>query len=655
MEVFRRRGRFGATKDLVTAGIVLGAWVAGGETSWAGPLLPLQTTSEDYFQPGTQPNHPNADPIETADNCFFCHAAYDIAVEPYRPWAASMMGQAARDPMLWACLTVANQDAVGAGQFCMRCHIPNAFLGGRHIPADGSGLITQDFESVNCNFCHRLVNPEFPVPPDAPAADHGILKELQTLGQGENPPQDWVPPQASNARYIVDPVDARRGPFPPGDFVGNPHNPIEIIESPLHRKSDACWTCHDVSNMLMMRQPDDTHDLIEPLGTPHPTHELDDMFPLHRTYSEWKNSYYITQGGVQHDGRFGGNHPTGIMEVCQDCHMPDQQGKGCGLGQFAARPDIPQHSFIGSNTWGLKAVRAVDADGDNNPDFPDGITGLSQESVDAAIARNLDLLDKATDLLLGTVNDDIRVRIINRAGHKVPSGFPDGRRMWINVKWLNINGDTVLEHGAYDFDTGDLVSGDTTVYEIKLGITADQAVKTGLPEGETFHFMLANTIVKDNRIPVIGWSDAVAQQNQTMPVGATYTSGQHWDDTFYAIPECATDVVVTVYYQLVSKDYIEFLRDTNVTDNRGQVAWEMWNDPAVGNKSEPVIMDMGTLQLTTEDPTDIDGSGTVDVGDLLAVLAVWGPCPPGPCPADLDCDGVVGIGDLLIVLGRWGQ
>ena len=53
---------------------------------------------------------------------------------------------------------------------------------------------------------------------------------------------------------------------------------------------------------------------------------------------------------------------------------------------------------------------------------------------------------------------------------------------------------------------------------------------------------------------------------------------------------------------------------------------------------------------------DLDGDGTVDADDLLALLAAWGPCPnPGePCQADLDGDGEVGTSDLLILLANWG-
>ncbi|MHC4948946.1 MAG: hypothetical protein ACYTG1_11900 [Planctomycetota bacterium] len=54
-------------------------------------------------------------------------------------------------------------------------------------------------------------------------------------------------------------------------------------------------------------------------------------------------------------------------------------------------------------------------------------------------------------------------------------------------------------------------------------------------------------------------------------------------------------------------------------------------------------------------PADVDGSGDVEVNDLLAVLAAWGTCPGGqPCPEDVTGDLRVLVDDLLAVLGAWG-
>ncbi len=51
-------------------------------------------------------------------------------------------------------------------------------------------------------------------------------------------------------------------------------------------------------------------------------------------------------------------------------------------------------------------------------------------------------------------------------------------------------------------------------------------------------------------------------------------------------------------------------------------------------------------------PADTNGSGTVDVTDLLAVISGWGPCIA--CDADTDGSGAVDVGDLLAVLDGWG-
>ena len=49
---------------------------------------------------------------------------------------------------------------------------------------------------------------------------------------------------------------------------------------------------------------------------------------------------------------------------------------------------------------------------------------------------------------------------------------------------------------------------------------------------------------------------------------------------------------------------------------------------------------------------DFDGSGVVGFGDLLRLLAVWGPCDG--CPEDLDRFGSVDEPDLLYLLALWG-
>ena len=52
---------------------------------------------------------------------------------------------------------------------------------------------------------------------------------------------------------------------------------------------------------------------------------------------------------------------------------------------------------------------------------------------------------------------------------------------------------------------------------------------------------------------------------------------------------------------------------------------------------------------------DLTGDLSVNVEDLLAVIAAWGPCPaePTPCPADIVDDQIVNVADLLAVISHW--
>ena len=619
----RRRSAAG-----VTAALLLASLATAGDG-------PLPATDADFFQGGTQPDVAPFDSLNQSTQCAFCHANYaQPEVEPYAPWTASMLGQSSRDPLFWAELAIANQDVAGAGQFCIRCHVPMAFLRGHDAP-DGSEITPDDRDGVSCIICHRMVDPIYE-DGVSPIQDDAILTDLANAG--------LIPAQGSNARYIIDPTDTRRGPY--DDVPLNPHiGQPEIIHSPFHLESDLCWTCHDVSNPLTVKTKEGSY-VYAIDDAPHPSGDQEEMLPLHRTFSEWKNSYYFTQGGVDHEGRFGGNHPTGIMVSCQDCHMPDQEGKGCGLpAPFFERPDIGQHSFSGSNNWVLRAIR------DLEDDFT---TGLSEAKVNDAIARNESMLERASDLELTQTTGVLNARVINRTGHKLPTGFPDGRRIWLNVRFLDEGGATVEERGAYDFATGTLMDegADTTVFEIRLGLDAYAAGETGHPEGDTFHFALANTILKDNRIPPIGFVNSVALESNSQPIGETYNNGQHWHTTEYAIPAGSTQAVVTVYYQVTSKEFIEFLRDENSTNDAGQVAYDQW---LLHGMSPPVVMDTAVLDLFN--PADIDQDGVVGFSDLLLILTWWGECLPEPfeCPFDLNGDGFVNFEDLLVVLAAWGQ
>ncbi len=571
-----------------------------GATVAVGVFATVPTTLVDYFGPGTQPTEIN-EYMMGAVECSSCHGNFNATTEPYRPWAASMMGQAARDPIFHAAIAIAEQDASFSGDLCLRCHAPSAWIEGRSVPTNGSALTGWDFEGVTCHTCHRMVDPVY-TPGVSPPEDEAILAGLGSL-----------PVNPHSGQYVIDPNDRRRGPFDLGTFSFH-----QWIQSPFHTKSQMCATCHDVSNPILTRQPNGTY-VLNALDQPHPTHDKYDEFPIERTYSEWSRSAFA-QGPVHMGGLFGGNK----LEVssCQDCHMPDATGKACTFG--ATRTDLPPHFFNGGNTWVLKAVRTL---------YPDLETHLSQASVDASITRATQMLKNASHLALsepapGTLN----VRVTNNSGHKLPSGYPEGRRVWINVKFFSAQGALIAERGHYDPVGATLTAGDTKVYEAKLGIDAAMAAVSGEPQGESFHFVLNNVWLKDNRIPPMGFTNAGFAAVQAAPVGYAYADGQHWDDTPFASPPGARRAEVRVFYQTTSKEYIEFLRGENTTNTAGQVAYDQW---VLHGRSAPVEMDLGSIDLCY---ADCNRDGLMSIADFGCFQTKFVAGDPYA-----DCNGVGGL------------
>ncbi|MBL8862773.1 MAG: hypothetical protein JNK02_12305 [Planctomycetes bacterium] len=541
----------------------------GALTAGAVVQTQVPTTLNDFRQPGTQPLE-LLQPIASSGSCTGCHSGYDEHTEPYERWAASMMGQAGRDPVFYAALAIANQDAAHAGEWCLRCHAPAAWLDGRSVPADGSALdpFQGDLDGVNCNVCHRMVDPF--ADPANPLSDARVLDQVASRG--------GLPPTPGNGQYVIDPLDRRRGPFDLGpNFFYH-----EWEQSPYHQESLNCGTCHELSNPTLTKQPDGSFAL-NALDQPHPTHQKYEQFPIERTYSEWEQSHFATTP-IEMGARFGGNKTA--YSTCQDCHMPDVTGGACQpVLNPVVRNDLPQHGFTGVNSWVLRAVRAL---------YPDYETGLTQASVDGSIARAIDLQRDALDVLAWTNQGQLRVRVVNQTGHKLPTGYGEGRRMWLHVVFKDALDQVVAERGAYDDLTATLTTADTKVYEIHQGLDAAQAAATGLPVGKSFHFVLNNMIVHDNRIPPRGFTNAGFDAVDAEPVAHAYAEEQYWDDTSFAIPPGAVSALVEVFHQTTTKEYIEFLRDKNVTNNAGLVAYDQW---VQHGKSAPVLKGSASVNL----------------------------------------------------------
>lgn len=523
------------------------------------------TTLRDFHQPGSQPLEAGNFQDHTA--CANCHGGYDPAVEPGHGFKGSMMGQAARDPLFYACVAIAEQDAPSSGDLCLRCHTPSGWLSGRSQPTSGAQLTALDRDGVSCDFCHRAVDPIYQ-PGVSPPEDQAVLNALLPA---------HVPAGHANGQFVVDPQARRRGPFT------DPVAPHAFLASPFHRSSEICGTCHDVSNPVFARVSGADY-APGPLDQQAASFAPGDLMPLERTYSEWKHSAF--PAGV-YAPDFAGNKPGGIVASCQDCHLRDVSGKGCNDPAAPTRPDLPLHDMMGGNAW-----------------MPSVIAALYPGETDAAAladgaARAVAMLQKAATLGVSVHPDGpnflATVMVTNRCGHKLPTGYPEGRRMWLHVVARDDQNQVVYESGAYDPATGVLAAvPEPWVYEAHLGISPGLAGALAVPAGVSFHFALNDTLYKDNRIPPLGFGNATFEAFGGAPVdpdwpgpAPRYADGQNWDAATFTLPTTARSVVATLYYQTTSKDYIEFLRDHNSSNAAGQTMYDAW---VANGRSAPVAM-----------------------------------------------------------------
>jgi hypothetical protein len=547
------------------------------------------------FQPGTQPE--TIGTILPPVTCIQCHGGYDERVEPGFTWQGTMMANASRDPLFYAALAIANQDRPGGGDFCLRCHSPVGWLAGRSNPTDGSALTASDRQGVQCDFCHQLVDP---------LSDEGkALVEPDVPGYG-------------SAMYIVAP-GAKRGPY---KDVKTIH---ESLQSQFHLSGNLCGTCHDVSNPLFAKD-----------STTQPPHEYG---VVERTYSEWLLSDYSKKG---QEGS------------CQHCHLSRTTGRGAAQ-HVGIRSDLAIHDLTGGNAW-----------------IPEALPLLWGNEVNAAALRAtkqraIATLRRAATLDLSFPKSSIlNVRITNETGHKLFTGYPEGRRMWINLKCFDANGAVLAESGKYDF-VSDRLKGSPVnvptlipdkqlkVYEVKPGLTMEWAAQHGLPPGPSFHFILNNTIVKDNRIPPRGFTNAAFKARLAQPVGYAYADGQYWDDTPYELPHGTTKVQVTLHYQTASWEYIKFLTEENRTNDWGKKLYDVWTKSGF---SSPVAMATATASVPTAPITsvwDINKDGVVDILDIVIVGQNFGQSPLVEKGADVDQNGVVDILDLVLVAQHFGE
>ncbi|MBK8178030.1 MAG: hypothetical protein IPK67_03865 [Planctomycetes bacterium] len=591
-----------------------------------------QTPPTEVQQPGTQPGqvavptssvicsacHSNIDP-----SCFFCHPDMEEESDPWTNWRGSMMGHASSDPMFWAALTVAEQDFPGSGNFCMRCHVPIGWLAGRAEPSDGSAFTNMDLDGVSCEVCHKLTDPD--------GSEHAGVQQAPFLAHdGGSPPKAF----RGSGMHVIWGGAERLGPY---DNATASH---PWMQSQFHRSSDLCATCHDVSNPIV---GDLAHNNGAPIplppgkssGVPGSPVEQKAAFlnephkygVVERTASEHRASSLDTlpvskfrelpvelRAGsleeawrsavrVRPDGHYADGTPRSFS--CQTCHMPPVQGRGANLLVAPQRTDNPRHDLTGGNYWMGEAMKWLDSQGRlraSGPYWPELVA-----AIDSGADRARETLRDAAGL---AVVEGSTVRIVNRTGHKLITGYPEGRRMWLRTRWYSVDGGLLRTDGEYGPITAmvdgaprqvetlvDPTGPNTHVVEAVLGMTqlwARQLIEfganpntplafdrqTGVVRGTlaelsvaapgsaqpTFHFALNNQVIRDNRIPPYGLSYDEAREFNALPEPATQFGNpgpggtfEHWVDVRLTPPLGAASADIELCYQPTSWEYVQFL------------------------------------------------------------------------------------------------
>jgi len=365
-------------------------------------------------QPGTQPSEVGN--LESPDKCDNCHGGYNSAVEPAHNWRGSMMAHAGRDPIFWATVAIAEQDFNGSGDLCIRCHSTGGWMAGRSTPTDGSGLLAGDSDGVECDFCHKLTNPDDSDP---------LLKGVMF------PP--FVASDENEGYYGSGMASLWDGSEKLGPF-SDAEARHQFLQSAFHRSPDFCGTCHDVSNPAVgnLAHNHGTQPTAEgvaadgDLGVSVHTKAAFNNPPykygvVERTFSEYKAgkisqtlvSEYLSlpadlQGGAleamylaaQAAGT-GGDYEDGTPRYysCQTCHMRPVIGTGCNKRGAPVRADLPLHDMTGGNYWNYwmpLAIQYLDSKGKLR--LGGGMTALQTQSMLDGALRAKEQLELAASL-----------------------------------------------------------------------------------------------------------------------------------------------------------------------------------------------------------------------------------------------------------------
>ena len=503
---------------------------------------PATTTTPPDLPPPLAPLPPvvstKTEQLATSGTCNQCHLAGESAlmhdadghdVSPAYLWRSSMMAFAARDPYYLSVFSEARASVPGAeatiDAACLRCHAPagsvehgtsGADFGFDAVTAGAGPAAHLGRDGVTCSLCHQIQ-------PD----DLGSAASFSGGFEIGFDRDVFGPHQAPDTQ-------------PMSFFVE--YTPTY---APHITSSELCATCHTV-----------VVPFLDEAGQP-----TGEGFVEQATHAEWQSSSFAPG------------------QPCGQCHLPTSDAAGLPITSPIAKypagldPRSPfgQHTFEGGNSYMLGLLS-------DNMEWTG--SDLPPAELQDAASRAERHLETAADLSI--VSADLTgservvvVEVVNRTGHKLPTGYPS-RRVWIHLTAEDEGGDVVFESGrpgpggtiesnGARADTpgtllphrDDVSKGQVQVYE---AVAVDSA-------GHPTHRPLSQvTLGKDNRLLPDGWSPTGPLAAWIGPVGvagdATFTPGK--DRVRYHVPDGAKVARVTVdlLYQTLPREVADALAVT---------------------------------------------------------------------------------------------
>lgn len=493
--------------------VILGACTSGGGLP---PRLPA-------LDPLPAPTAVKTDRFTDAETCAQCHLGatadattlHDAAganVSPVLTWRASMMALAARDPFYLSVVAAQRAHAPGAATdaLCLRCHAPagaiesNDALGFDELVAGSSPAAVLGRGGVTCTLCHQIAA--------ANLGDERTFSGGFDVGYGRQIFGRYTDPSPSPMMLIVD--------YTP---TGGAH----VLSSAL------CATCHTV---IVPASATGAGEVVEQAA-----------------FLEWRSSSYAA------------NQP------CQSCHVPTTDDAGQPIATkiatwsgLTARTPFGRHTFVGGNSYVLRLLAgAVDWLG--VPFGADELTAsAARDDAHLATAATVTIADahREGDTLV------VAVRVDNRTGHKLPTGYPS-RRTWLHLT-ASAGGAVAFESGGVDA-RGEIVGAaaitphrdtitDPSQVQIWEAILVDDSGAPALLP------LSARRYAKDDRILPMGFAPTGTDRTRTLPVGvdgdASFVPGA--DTVTYRIAHAPANATIAVEldYQALRPGTIDAIDDT---------------------------------------------------------------------------------------------